>query len=159
MGAQNLPDGAFERLADLVLSNAERFPDQSASWPPVQIQVAEQYVQNKVRLDRVPSLIQQGPHGEEVEIAARTWRPRFSARIFSVLGTMALLLTSAGVYGVVAYTTGQDPRGRNPRSARGQPARRIWCNASKCDDPLGRRSGRQPRGRLAVEPSVDERSL
>jgi hypothetical protein len=45
MGAQNLPDGAFERLADLVLSNAERFPDQSASWPPVQIQVAEQYVQ------------------------------------------------------------------------------------------------------------------
>ncbi len=105
------------------------------------------------------SLIQQGPHGEEVEIAARTWRPRFSARIFSVLGTMALLLTSAGVYGVVAYTTGQDPRGRNPRSARGQPARRIWCNASKCDDPLGRRSGRQPRGRLAVEPSVDERSL
>ena len=60
MGAQNLPDGAFERLADLVLSNAERFPDQSASWPPVQIQVAEQYVQHKVRLDRVPSLIQQG---------------------------------------------------------------------------------------------------
>jgi hypothetical protein len=60
MGAQNLPDGAFERLADFVLSNAERFPDQSTSWPPVQILVAEQYVQGKVRLDRVPSLVQQG---------------------------------------------------------------------------------------------------
>jgi AhpC/TSA family len=60
MAAQNLPDGAFERLADLVLSNSERFPDQSTSTPPVQIQVAEQYVQNKVRLDRVPSLVQQG---------------------------------------------------------------------------------------------------
>jgi hypothetical protein len=60
MGARDLPDGAFERLADLVLSNAERFPDQSTSTPPVQIQVAEQYVQKKVRLDRVPWLVQQG---------------------------------------------------------------------------------------------------
>jgi putative ABC transport system permease protein len=38
-------------------------------------------------------------------IADSIWRPRFSAWIFSVLGGLALLLTSAGVYGVVAYTT------------------------------------------------------
>ena len=38
-------------------------------------------------------------------IADSTWRPRFSAWIFSVLGCLAVLLTSAGVYGVVAYTT------------------------------------------------------
>jgi putative ABC transport system permease protein len=33
------------------------------------------------------------------------WRPRFSAWIFSALGGLALLLTCAGVYSVVAYTT------------------------------------------------------
>ncbi len=38
-------------------------------------------------------------------IADSIWRPRFSAWLFSVLGGLALLLTSAGVYGVVAYTT------------------------------------------------------
>ncbi len=38
-------------------------------------------------------------------IADAIWRPRFSAWIFSVLGGLALALTSAGVYGVVAYTT------------------------------------------------------
>lgn len=38
-------------------------------------------------------------------IANAIWRPRFSAWIFSVLGGLALLLTSVGVYGVVAYTT------------------------------------------------------
>jgi predicted permease len=38
-------------------------------------------------------------------IAESIWRPRFSAWIFSVLGALALLLTSAGVYSVVAYTT------------------------------------------------------
>lgn len=38
-------------------------------------------------------------------IADSIWRPRFSAWIFSVLGGLALLLTSAGIYGVVAYTT------------------------------------------------------
>ena len=38
-------------------------------------------------------------------IADSIWRPRFSAWIFSVLGGLALLLTSAGVYGVVAYTS------------------------------------------------------
>jgi len=41
---------------------------------------------------------------EEV-IADSMWRPRFSAWIFSALGALALLLTSAGVYSVVAYTT------------------------------------------------------
>ena len=38
-------------------------------------------------------------------VDASIWRPRFSAWIFSVLGGLAVLLTSAGVYGVVAYTT------------------------------------------------------
>lgn len=38
-------------------------------------------------------------------VANSIWRPRFSAWIFSVLGGLAILLTSAGVYGVVAFTT------------------------------------------------------
>jgi len=38
-------------------------------------------------------------------IADSIWRPRFSAWVFTVLGVLALLLTSAGVYSVVAYTT------------------------------------------------------
>jgi predicted permease len=38
-------------------------------------------------------------------VASSIWRPRFSAWIFSVLGGLAMLLTSAGVYGMVAYTT------------------------------------------------------
>jgi putative ABC transport system permease protein len=38
-------------------------------------------------------------------VAGSIWRPRFSVWIFSVLGGLAVLLTSAGVYGVVAYTT------------------------------------------------------
>ena len=38
-------------------------------------------------------------------IAESTWRPRFSAWIFSVLAALAVLLTAAGVYGVVAYTS------------------------------------------------------
>lgn len=38
-------------------------------------------------------------------IADSIWRPRFSAWIFSVLGGLAVLLTSAGIYGVVAYTS------------------------------------------------------
>ncbi len=38
------------------------------------------------------------------------WRPRFSAWVFSVLGALALLLTAAGVYGVVAYTTARRVR-------------------------------------------------
>jgi predicted permease len=38
-------------------------------------------------------------------IANSIWRPRFSAWLFSVLGGLALVLTAAGVYSVVAYTT------------------------------------------------------
>jgi predicted permease len=38
-------------------------------------------------------------------VADSIWRPRFSAWIFGALGGLALLLTSAGIYGVVAYTT------------------------------------------------------
>lgn len=38
-------------------------------------------------------------------IADSIWRPRFSAWIFSILGSLALLLTAAGVYSVVAYTS------------------------------------------------------
>ncbi len=38
-------------------------------------------------------------------IAGSIWRPRFSAWIFTALGGLALLLTSTGVYGVIAYTT------------------------------------------------------
>jgi putative ABC transport system permease protein len=38
-------------------------------------------------------------------IADSIWRPRFSAWIFGVLAGLAFLLTSAGIYGVVAYTT------------------------------------------------------
>jgi predicted permease len=38
-------------------------------------------------------------------VANSIWRPRFSAWIFSVLGGLAMLLTCAGIYGVVSYTT------------------------------------------------------
>ena len=38
-------------------------------------------------------------------IADSTWQPRFSAWVFSVLSGLAVLLTAAGIYGVVAYTT------------------------------------------------------
>lgn len=37
-------------------------------------------------------------------IADSIWRPRFSAWVFTMLGGLALLLTSAGVYSVVSYT-------------------------------------------------------
>ena len=38
-------------------------------------------------------------------ISDAIWRPRFSAWIFSILGGLALVLTAAGIYSVVAYTT------------------------------------------------------
>ena len=37
-------------------------------------------------------------------VAESIWRPRFSAWLFSVLGALALLLTAAGIYAVIAYT-------------------------------------------------------
>src|SRR5207253_4483974 len=58
-------------------------------------------------------------------IADSIWRPRFSAWVFSVLGGLALLLTSAGVYGVVAYTTALRRREVGIRVAMGATPRDI----------------------------------
>ena len=58
-------------------------------------------------------------------IADSIWRPRFSAWIFSVLGGLALLLTSAGVYGVVAYTTALRTREVGIRVALGARPRNV----------------------------------
>ena len=38
-------------------------------------------------------------------IADSIWQPRFSAWVYSALGVLALLLTSAGIYSVVSFTT------------------------------------------------------
>jgi len=53
------------------------------------------------------------------------WRPRFSAWVFSVLGGLALLLTSVGIYGVVAYTTTLRVREVGIRVALGASPRRV----------------------------------
>ena len=53
------------------------------------------------------------------------WRPRFSAWVFSVLGGLALLLTSAGIYGVVAYTTTLRVREVGIRVALGASPKRV----------------------------------
>ncbi|MEO8025058.1 MAG: ABC transporter permease [Bryobacteraceae bacterium] len=58
-------------------------------------------------------------------IANSIWRPRFSAWIFSILGVLALLLTSAGVYSVVAYTTEMRAREVGIRVALGASPRRV----------------------------------
>ncbi|MGH9721707.1 MAG: hypothetical protein ACRD8O_15985 [Bryobacteraceae bacterium] len=58
--AFKLPLDEVETLADAALANAERLPDQGASWPPVEIRVAEVYVNRTLRLGRVPALVQQG---------------------------------------------------------------------------------------------------
>ena len=58
-------------------------------------------------------------------IANSIWRPRFSAWIFSVLGGLAVLLTSAGVYAVVAYTTTLRAREVGIRMALGATPRAI----------------------------------
>ena len=52
-------------------------------------------------------------------IANSIWRPRFSAWLFSVLGGLSLLLTSAGVYSVMAYTTALRARDFGIRVAMG----------------------------------------
>ncbi len=58
-------------------------------------------------------------------IADSIWQPRFSAWIFSALGVLALLLTSAGIYGVVAYTTRLRVKELGIRVALGASPRRI----------------------------------
>ena len=58
-------------------------------------------------------------------IADSIWRPRFSAWILSVLGGLALLLTSAGVYGVIAYTAGLRKREVGIRMALGATPRDV----------------------------------
>ncbi len=58
-------------------------------------------------------------------IADSIWRPRFSAWIFSALGALALLLTSAGVYSVIAYTTTLRAREVGIRVALGAEPRNV----------------------------------
>jgi len=58
-------------------------------------------------------------------IADSIWRPRFSAWIFSVIGGLALLLTCAGVYSVVAYTATLRAREVGIRVALGAAPSRI----------------------------------
>jgi putative ABC transport system permease protein len=53
------------------------------------------------------------------------WRPRFSAWLFLVLGGLALLLTSAGVYSVMAYTTALRAREVGIRMALGATPRNV----------------------------------
>lgn len=58
-------------------------------------------------------------------VADSIWRPRFSAWIFSVLGGLAVLLTSAGVYSVVAYTTSLRAHEVGVRVALGAAPRQV----------------------------------
>ncbi|HEV3198051.1 MAG TPA: FtsX-like permease family protein [Bryobacteraceae bacterium] len=53
------------------------------------------------------------------------WQPRFSAWVYSALGTMALLLTSAGIYSVVSFTTTLRTREMGLRVALGATQARI----------------------------------
>jgi peroxiredoxin len=57
---QELPVATFERMADFVLSEAERNPDQPGrSLSAVHMSVAQACVARKIRLDRVPALVAQ----------------------------------------------------------------------------------------------------
>jgi len=53
------------------------------------------------------------------------WRPRFSAWTLSALGGLALLLTAAGIYAVIAYTTGLRAREVGIRVALGASPSRV----------------------------------
>ena len=53
------------------------------------------------------------------------WRPRFSAWTLSALGALALLLTAAGIYAVIAYTTGLRAREVGIRVALGASPGRV----------------------------------
>src|SRR6185295_11021318 len=64
-------------------------------------------------------------------IANSIWRPRFSAWLFSVLGGLALLLTSAGVYSVMAYTTALRAREVGIRVALGAGPRDVVATIVK----------------------------
>jgi putative ABC transport system permease protein len=58
-------------------------------------------------------------------IAGSIWRPRFSAWIFAALGGLALVLTAAGIYSVVAYTTALRKKEMGIRVALGANPRDI----------------------------------
>ncbi|MGA2591965.1 MAG: ABC transporter permease [Bryobacteraceae bacterium] len=58
-------------------------------------------------------------------IADATWRQRFSVWVFSAFGSLALLLTSAGVYSVVAYTSALRVREVGIRVALGATPQRV----------------------------------
>ena len=58
-------------------------------------------------------------------IADSIWQPRFSAWAYSALGTMALLLTAAGIYSVVSFTTTLRTREMGLRVALGATQARI----------------------------------
>ncbi len=53
------------------------------------------------------------------------WRPRFSAWIIAALGGLALLLSSAGIYSVVAYTTLLRSKEAGIRVALGATPRKV----------------------------------
>ncbi len=58
-------------------------------------------------------------------ISGSIWRQRFSVWIFSVFGALALLLVSAGVYSVVAYTSALRAREVGIRIALGATPRHV----------------------------------
>ncbi len=88
------------------------------------------------------------------------WRPRFSAWVFSVLGGLALLLTSAGVYSVVAYTTALRAREVGIRVALGAtPSKIIAVVMRRRHAASGRGPRRQPGGRVASVPPSGQPSL
>ena len=60
-------------------------------------------------------------------IADSIWRPRFSAWVYTVLASLALLLTAAGIYSVVSFTTTLRARDVGLRVALGAtPGRVGW---------------------------------